>query len=338
MASVDVLAAAAYRLCILGVFVVGLSVVILIVQSLSKHFELAGIYTIALLPGLIAAAATFWFRRSCQRLVRSRSGDGRVAVITGGCGGLGSCLADLLCQRGYVVAVLDIQSRSSRKKTGIKHYCCDVGDEAALNSCWEQIVRQYGAPDILVNNAAMVNMASVQTLKREDLEQVFRVNTFAPFTLSRLFVEMQRTKSPPQGTIVNVSSVLGQLGAAGLSAYCASKAALLAFHHTLEAELAHETSINCILVAPGQLDTPLFRQMKLHGWLRKFLGPVVSVERLAQQIVEAIDAQKGVEIWEPLFARWHGVLWLLPRYLRRSIVQWAGLHQAGFRVTDQESG
>lgn len=130
--------------------------------------------------------------------------------------------------------------------------------------------------------------------------------------------------APNGGTIVNVSSVLGHLSAAGLSDYSASKAGLSALHQTLEAELRvsgdHE-KVKMLLVETGQLSTPLF------DWIQtpsNFFAPVLEPVQVAQEIVAAIDDGRGGVIRLPAFAalaRWYPVfpagLQRIARYLSR---------------------
>lgn len=116
--------------------------------------------------------------------------------------------------------------------------------------------------------------------------------------------------APNGGTIVNVSSVLGQLPAAGLADYSASKAGLSALHQTLEAELCvaqvHD-KVKMLLVETGQLSTPLFDWVKTPN---TFFAPILEPSQVAQEIVAAIDDGRGGVIRLPAFAalaRWYAV-------------------------------
>ena len=117
--------------------------------------------------------------------------------------------------------------------------------------------------------------------------------------------------APDGGTIVNVSSVLGHLSAAGLSDYSASKAGLSALHRTLEAELrvsGEDAKVKMLLVETGQMSTPLFDWIKTPN---KFFAPVLEPVKVAQDIVSAIDDGRGGTIKLPTFAAlasWYAVL------------------------------
>ncbi|KAI2994273.1 hypothetical protein CBS147346_10590 [Aspergillus niger] len=117
--------------------------------------------------------------------------------------------------------------------------------------------------------------------------------------------------APDGGTIVTVSSVLGQLCAAGLADYSASKAGLSALHRSLEAELRQsgdEAKVKMVLVEPGQISTPLFESVQTPN---RFFAPVLEPVQVAQAIVSAVDSGRGGVIRLPAFAmlvNWYAVL------------------------------
>ena len=144
------------------------------------------------------------------------------------------------------------------------------------------------------------------------------------------------------GTIINISSVLGELGCAGLSAYTTSKAALTALHTSLRAELdvlsadksfcklnPGAKNIRMILSRPGQLDSTMFASVKPPS---QFFGPTVSTAELAVAIVRAIDQGRNDEVNMPLYARQIGWLNVLPPGLKKIARRLAGLDQAGWQA------
>ena len=157
--------------------------------------------------------------------------------------------------------------------------------------------------------------------------RTFQTNTLSHYRLNSLFLHSLLSVSSG-GTLITVSSVLGHLGASQLSAYTASKAALLAFHRSLTAELATtNANIKTILVTPGQLSTDMFGDVQL-GWLARFLGPVVEVKDLAMKIVRMVDDGNGGVISEPAYTRWIAVLDLLPVGLQKLVREWTGVDTA----------
>ena len=161
----------------------------------------------------------------------------------------------------------------------------------------------------------------------------FRVNTMSHFQLGALFIPPLLSR-PAGATIVTISSALGYLGASHLSAYTASKAALIAYHSSLRGELSSMNSnIKTILVTPGQLSTELFASLD-QGPVRGFFGPTVEVQDLAMKIVAMIDAGQGGHIAEPAYARWIAAFGLFPVGLQKVVRTLAGVDtaMAGFKV------
>lgn len=266
-----------------------------------------------------------------------------VVVITGGVGGLGGCLAEIFALRGVGVAVLDVEvaprwaqaeglakgPADGEEKEGVRYYYCDVGDYEQVERMWARVVKDVGTPTVLINNAAVVNAKGLMEQSGEEVERTFRINTLSHYHLNKLFLRPVLEKLSHGGTIVTVSSVLGHLGAAHLSAYTASKAALLAYHASLTSELASEApQVKTILVAPGQLDTQMFGNVKLRGWSRNFFGPVAGAGEVAIKIVEMIDRGEGGVVSEPAYARWIAWLGVLPVGLQRMAKSWAGTDDA----------
>ncbi|KAM0795300.1 putative short-chain dehydrogenase/reductase family protein [Usnea florida] len=269
--------------------------------------------------------------------------EDEVVVITGGVGGLGGCLAEIFALRGVGVAVLDVEvpptwakaeglakgPADGEEREGVRYYYCDVGNYEQVERVWDTVVRAVGTPTVLINNAAVVNCKGLMEQSGEAVERTFRINTLSHYHLNKLFLQPMLGKSSHSGTIVTVSSVLGQLGAADLSAYTASKAALLAYHASLTSELASKApSVKTILVATGQLDTQMFGNVRLRGWSRNFFGPVVGAGDVAVKIVDMIDRGEGGVVSEPAYARWIAWLGVLPVGLQRLAKSWAGLDDA----------
>jgi short-subunit dehydrogenase len=131
-----------------------------------------------------------------------------------------------------------------------------------------------------------------------------------------------------RGTIVTISSVLGHLGAANLSDYTASKAALLALHSSLQAELARDPRghyIRTILCTPGQLSTPMFVNVKTPS---NFLAPVLAPVDVAKEIIRLVDGGRGGTISIPLYSRWIDILGVLPAGMQYMARRWSGLDTA----------
>lgn len=198
--------------------------------------------------------------------------------------------------------------------------------------------QQLGRPTILINNAGIVTNSSLLSLTPSQLSLNFTINLLSHFHTLHAFLPSMLQR-PTGGHIVTVASVLGKLGTAQLADYTAAKAGLIAMHASLRAELAcsldpkyagpGRRSIKTTLVTPGQLSTPLFAGVQTPS---NFFGPVVEPVELARAVVQAIERGESGEISLPLYAKWIGVLGVLPYSLQR-LARWlsgADRAMAGF--------
>ncbi|KAM0319762.1 hypothetical protein ACHAO8_000804 [Botrytis cinerea] len=230
-----------------------------------------------------------------------------VIVITGGASGLGLLIAEVYGMRGATVAVLDVRDLESGEARGVSYYKCDVGNREEVARVAVEIERDLGTPTILINNAAIVNGKSLMDLSLDEIEQNFKVNLLGSFyTLKAFLPGLVRAG---HGTVVTMSSVLGHLGAAQLSDYSASKAGLIALHHSLTAELKAYPNIKTVLVEPGQLSTPLFSGTVTPN---SFFAPVLEPVDVAREIIATIDKGGSAVLAMPLYARWVGWMGVLP--------------------------
>ncbi|KAF7716271.1 Uncharacterized protein PECH_005028 [Penicillium ucsense] len=287
-------------------------------------FILSVIYAIALTILLVARAIN---QRIAYGVPRQVDPASEVVLVTGGASGLGLLIAQIYAMKGTSVAVMDIRKMSDKEQDevfgeNVLYITCDVGDRRALESAKEEVEQQLGPPSIIINCAAAgIHGRPLLHLPAQDFEKTVRTNLMAAFSLYQTFVPDMLTETENGGTIVTVSSVLGQLSPAGLSDYSASKAGLSALHRTIEAELRGEEHIKFLLVETGQMATPLF------GWIRTpshFFAPVLDPLEVAREIVAAVDSGRGGVLRLPTFATlvsWYAVLpgaiQLIARYLSR---------------------
>ncbi|KAH0339763.1 NAD(P)-binding protein, partial [Aureobasidium melanogenum] len=245
----------------------------------------------------------------------------QIAVVTGGAGGLGWLVARLLQLKGAEVVVWDIKAHEEWNEDdddeGIKWYKVDVGDAEEVDAAYKKVQNDLGTPTILINNAGIVNGKPLLSLSSAQISRCFSINTLSHFHACRSFLPGMLA-SPSGGTIVTVSSVLGHLGASHLTDYTASKAALLAFHTSLRAEIKQMAgnktdypgaeNTKTILVKPGQLSTAMFSTLKSPS---DFFGPVVQAKDLATEIVEMVEDGRDGVLCMPVYAwliEWLGVL------------------------------
>jgi 3-oxoacyl-[acyl-carrier protein] reductase len=185
---------------------------------------------------------------------------GKVALVTGASRGIGRAIALRLADDG---AVLAVNSRTSgpdaaetidRIRTGggtAEHVAFDVTDATGVQAGVAAIVARFGTLDVLVNNAGRSHDALLLRLKDADWEAVLRTNLGGVFHCTRAAARvMVRAR---KGRIVNVTSVVGEMGNAGQSAYAAAKAGIIGFTKAVARELAPR-GITVNAVAPGLVD------------------------------------------------------------------------------------
>lgn len=193
--------------------------------------------------------------------------EGKVAVVTGGGRGLGAAAATALAQAGADVAVLarsiveveetarDIEAAHPRRKALAVQ--CDVADEDSVEEAASLVLATFGRVDILVNNAGVAQVAPLLDLELAELRRVLDVNVVGCFLCARAFGAHMVAQR--KGTVINLASVAGLGGEADLTAYCASKGAVIAFTKALAIEWArHNVTVNA--VAPGYFRTALNKQ------------------------------------------------------------------------------
>jgi 2-deoxy-D-gluconate 3-dehydrogenase len=189
--------------------------------------------------------------------------DGKVAVVTGGGRGLGQAAAWALAEAGADVALLarsqdQIESTARELEAAYHHkvlpVACDVADEASVEEAADLVIAAFGRVDILVNNAGIAPLTPMLDLELADLRRVLDVNVVGTFLCARAFGAHMVAQR--KGCIINIASMAGLIGQADLSAYCASKGAVLAFTRALAVEWArHHVTVNAI--APGWFRTDL---------------------------------------------------------------------------------
>lgn len=198
------------------------------------------------------------------QMAQMRGLDGRVAVITGGGRGVGAAIARLLASEGATIIVSargeheidavasDLQQRG-HQALAIR---CDVMDTGEVEMLAYRALEWQGRVDILVNNAGIAHAASVAKTRVEDWDRVFAVNARGPFLCTRAFLPGMREKQ--WGRVINIASTAALEGDRYISAYAASKHALLGFTRALAAEVSG-TGITANAVCPGYLDTDMTR-------------------------------------------------------------------------------
>jgi NAD(P)-dependent dehydrogenase (short-subunit alcohol dehydrogenase family) len=280
-----------------------------------------------LVPVLAASGvAGFLIAREVRARIREMDLEGRVVIITGGSRGLGFLLAREFLRQGAKVAIcarddeeLFRAERELVAETGaqVLAYRCDVSDPTQVEQFVNLVSRRLGAPDVLVNNAGVIEVGPLESMEHDDFRQAMDVMFWGVLNPTLAVLPYMREKH--SGRIVNITSIGGLVSVPHLLAYCSAKFAATGFSEGLRAELAG-TGIRVTTVSPGVMRTGshVNAQYKGHGraefrWFSVGAGaPVISMdaERAARQIVRAAkrgEAQRILSLPATVLARLHGV-------------------------------
>lgn len=255
----------------------------------------------------------------------------RRALVTGASSGIGAATARLLARHGYRVALL--ARRADRLETlareldgaatrGHLVLPCDLRDPGAIGAAFARLEREFGALDLLVNNAGMGYRARVDEIEPALLARVFDTNVFGLLLSCRAALPLLRRGTRP--VVVNVASVVGRRGIPGQAAYAASKAAVVSIGESLRVEWAHEGIAVCTL-NPGLTATGFFESQPNPSHLP---DPDLTTSSGPNQVAEhvlALDRSPRPEV--SLRAKWRllALLSLLaPRFADRLLVRRIG--------------
>ena len=187
--------------------------------------------------------------------------EGKVALVTGASYGIGFAIASGFAKAGAKIVFNDIKQElvdkgiAAYKELGIdaKGYVCDVTDEDAVNAMVAQIEKEVGVIDILVNNAGIIKRIPMHEMSAADFRQVIDVDLNAPFIVSKAVIPAMIKKG--HGKIINICSMMSELGRETVSAYAAAKGGLKMLTRNICSEYG-EFNIQCNGIGPGYIATP----------------------------------------------------------------------------------
>lgn len=187
--------------------------------------------------------------------------EGKNALVTGGAYGIGFAIAEALAGAGARIAFncrsqknLD-QALADYKAKGIdaRGYICDVTDEEAVTQLVEQIHKDLGQIDILVNNAGIIKRIPMHEMKREEFQQVIDIDLVGPFICAKAVIPEMMERQ--EGKIINICSMMSELGRETVSAYAAAKGGLKMLTRNICSEYGGY-NIQCNAIGPGYIATP----------------------------------------------------------------------------------
>ena len=187
--------------------------------------------------------------------------DGKVALVTGASYGIGFAIATALAGAGAVIVFNDIKQElvdkglAAYEEAGIRAhgYVCDVTDEDAVNALVAKIEQEVGVIDILVNNAGIIKRIPMEEMSAKDFRQVIDVDLNAPFIVAKAVIPAMIRKGG--GKIINICSMMSELGRETVSAYAAAKGGLKMLTRNIASEYG-QYNIQCNGIGPGYIATP----------------------------------------------------------------------------------
>jgi len=196
--------------------------------------------------------------------------QGKIAIITGAARGIGEGIALKFAEQGASVAFTYVSDSSAEKATALertligmgvkaKAYKSNAGDFSQCEAFVNDVMKEFGTVDVCVNNAGISKDNLLLRMSPEQWEDVIKVNLNSVFYMTKQVIRpMMKAKS---GSIVNMSSVIGEMGNAGQSSYAASKAGIIGFTKSVAKELGSR-NIRCNAIAPGFVETDMTSYLK----------------------------------------------------------------------------
>jgi 2-hydroxycyclohexanecarboxyl-CoA dehydrogenase len=209
--------------------------------------------------------------------------EGKIAIVTGAGQGIGRGIATKLAAEGATVVVTDINEDTAKETAatiggvGIR---TDVTSRESVEAMVEQVVRQFGRIDVLVNNAGWDKSGPFVDSDPADWDRIIAINLYGVLHTSKAVLPIMAAQGA--GSVVNLASDAGRVGSSGEAVYSAAKGGVIAFTKATAREMArHQVNANC--VCPGPTDTALFASVGGDNpKLREALTKAIPFRRLAQ--------------------------------------------------------
>lgn len=189
--------------------------------------------------------------------------EGKVVLITGASRGIGKAIAEKCAEHGANVAFTFASSaekakvlENELKKSGIqaRGFQSDAADFEAAQELVNEVVKEFGTIDVLINNAGITRDGLLMRMTEEQWDEVIRVNLKSVFNLTK--AAMRTMLKARSGSIINMSSVVGVKGNGGQANYAASKSGILGFTKSVALEIGSR-NVRCNAVAPGFIETEM---------------------------------------------------------------------------------
>jgi len=277
------------------------------------------IIALVLVTVLGVSLPVIWYILLIERTREKKRLCGLVCLVTGGASGIGEALTEILVSKGAIVEVWDVSDanidRAREKYDGVTfrltsststmcrvtYKKVDVGKVKEVEKAAGSLIAKHGGIDVLINNAGIANPFDLEESSISELEQVVNTNfTSHMWTIRAFLPHLRKSKrvNGMSGSVVAVSSVLGQVGTGGLQGYCSTKAAVIGL---MESLYMQHKDIHWLTVCPYLVDTALFTGMR-HRFQDYFYQTLDS-RQLAVRIVRGIEDQRSF-ITVPFLWNW----------------------------------
>ena len=211
----------------------------------------------------------------------------RVALVTGGMGGLGEAICIKLAALGYKVVTTYSPSNTKAQEWlrsmndmgyGFKAYPCDVADYDSCKACVETVTNEMGPIDVLVNNAGITRDMTFKKMTKADWDAVMHTNLDSCFNMTKQVMDGMVDRG--WGRVINISSVNGSKGAFGQTNYAAAKAGMYGFTKSLALEVAKK-GVTVNTISPGYIGTKMVMAIPQDVLDSKIL-PLIPMTRLGK--------------------------------------------------------
>lgn len=208
--------------------------------------------------------------------------DNKVAIVTGAARGIGEAIAVKLAEQGASIAFTYVSDSSADKAAALqqkleslgvkaKAYKSNAGDYAASEQFVNDVVKEFGAIDVCVNNAGISKDNLLLRMTPEQWDDVMNINLKSVFNITKQVIRpMMKAK---KGSIINMSSIIGIRGNAGQASYAASKAGIIGFTKSIAHELGSR-NIRCNAIAPGFIETDMTHYLQDGDASKAFLEKI----------------------------------------------------------------